>query len=898
MDGQDCPACFLSLVIPAYNESAGIAHALAEADAALADLGLRYEIIVVDDGSRDDTARQVEQAIAQHPSARLVRHGTNRGYGAALRTGFEAARGERIAFTDADCQFFLADLKPLIQLSETHDVAVGWRRDRQDAALRKFYSRGYNLLVRTLLGATVRDVDCALKVFRREALARILPESRGFFVNTEMLTRARQLHLRIAETGVRHRPRLRGASTVSLLDIPRTLNALLPFWWSTVLFSGALSREVNPAGEPVGEPRDSLRSSRGLAAVFGLLVLAALLFYGRLGAPLLEPEEARYAEIPRQMLAQGRLIEPVLHGEDYYHKPPLLYWLVMFCYAVFGVHDWAARLVPATAGVLTVLLTYAWGARTVGRRAGLLAAVMLALSAKFLYQAGMLTFDSLTALWVLGSLASLHFSVFTTTSSGGRGRHAFADPTRGQQAVRDHDESMPVAGRFMLSRWWSRLQGHREGPAKAWRPASPAIRRGWLVMAGLACGLGILTKGPVALALVVPPVLAWQFLERRMPRLRLRDWSLFLGAAAIVATPWFAAVLWRDPQALAEFLWTHNLMRYVAPLDHEEPVWFYVLPVLVGMLPWSLAAIPLVRQLARRWSRAGRRRPPALGFFLLALCWCFAFFSLSGCKRQGYILPVFPLLALVLGTYVSNALPWPVSLARLRVHPRWNLAGHRATLTTLALAIAVGVAAGLRGIWAPALVASWSIGCGAGLLVLWWRGPSKIAWRSGALCGATMFALLFTAVHELLPSYHRLFALRGQVRRHRDLADDRGVAVASYPKRWDSVSFYLMRDDVTVYTPERRGALIDDVRARGRTLLFVKQGPALADLLASLPPDLEFIPRGRAGTVLAPGLVQKRDAPLRPGLKNRAGIGPAPGHPSDRVTSARSLEPGRSVSSR
>ena len=80
--------------------------------------------------------------------------------------------------------------------------------------------------------------------------------------------------------------------------------------------------------------------------LLGLLLMGVALFFSRLGQPLLEPEEARYAEIPRQMLAEGRLLTPVLHGEDYYQKPPLLYWLVMAAYRCCGVHDWAARLVP------------------------------------------------------------------------------------------------------------------------------------------------------------------------------------------------------------------------------------------------------------------------------------------------------------------------------------------------------------------------------------------------------------------------------------------------------------------------------------------------------------------------------------------------------------------------
>ena len=142
----------ISLIIPAYNEEAGIRLALEEADRALAQVTGDYEILVVDDGSRDGTARIVAEAMHDLPHVRLLRHAQNRGYGAALRTGLEAARCERIAFTDADRQFHLTDLATLVVLTEQAPVAVGYRAERQDPWQRRFYSWGYNLLVRTLLG--------------------------------------------------------------------------------------------------------------------------------------------------------------------------------------------------------------------------------------------------------------------------------------------------------------------------------------------------------------------------------------------------------------------------------------------------------------------------------------------------------------------------------------------------------------------------------------------------------------------------------------------------------------------------------------------------------------------------------------------------------------------------
>jgi dolichol-phosphate mannosyltransferase len=228
---MDASRPVLSLVLPAFNEAAVIAQAVAEAEVALGRLFNTFEILVVDDGSTDDTARIVRSVLDQSPHTKLIRHSENRGYGAALRSGFEVATANLVAFTDADCQFDLLDLGLMAGLAEHSPIVAGYRHDRRDSRRRIFYSRGYNLLARAVLGTRVRDCDCALKMFRREALGELLPESRGFFVNAEMLTRARLLGMNITEVPVTHRPRLGGESKVSLLDIPRTLRTMLTFWW-------------------------------------------------------------------------------------------------------------------------------------------------------------------------------------------------------------------------------------------------------------------------------------------------------------------------------------------------------------------------------------------------------------------------------------------------------------------------------------------------------------------------------------------------------------------------------------------------------------------------------------------------------------------------------------------
>jgi dolichol-phosphate mannosyltransferase len=807
MDGRPATTApaGLSLVIPAYNEAAGIRQAIDEADGALADLAGVYEILVVDDGSRDDTGAIAQAAAQTHPRVRLLRHPENRGYGAALRTGFEAARFDRIAFTDADCQFDLRDLASLIPLANQRSLAVGYRVDRQDAWTRRFYSRGYNLLVRGLLGTRVRDCDCALKVFPREALDRLLPRSDGFFVNAEMLTRARQQGYDVTEVGVRHRPRLRGFSKVSLADIPRTLATLLPFWWSAVLFPGSgVGQHLDP-----GEKNTRLESKPATSVfnhplAFGLvLLIAAVLFLSRLHGPLLEPDEARYAEIPRQMLRESRWGTPILHGQPYYHKPPLLYWLVMAGYAGFGVHDWAARLVPCTAAFLTVLVTYLWGRQTVGARAAFAGAIVLCLSARFVYLGRMLTMDGLLCLWVVLAWAAAHCA---------------------------------VRQRSLAWSWW--------------------------LLSAAVCGLGLLTKGPVALALIVLPVLVFQALDPRTARPHAGPWLAYLTVALVLAGPWYVFLAVNDAAFVSEFFWTHNLLRFVRPLDHDGPVWYYLPGLLLGMLPWSLLLPSLGRFLARRSALSAARRPAGLGMFLLTFLWCLGFFSAAGRKHPGSILPALAPLALALGCYLDAALPRrlfrPLAAPSIQ---RLSRLAYVATLLVLALGLGGSLLAVSLDLQKPPSGGLLAAASAAGLVVLLHRGSSRRVGVSWSLCGGATLVLLYTALHQVLPGYERKFSLRDQVRPQRPVTLDPAVPIVCYPHRWDSVSFYLRRDDVRVYSSERRPQLIADLRKSPGTLVFIKtddaQSQAMHEFLRDLPASLEFVPRAQHGIVTA-GVVQRR----------------------------------------
>ena len=175
----------LSYFFPAHNEEANLEGLVNEALATLPTLADTFEIIAVDDGSTDGTAAIADALAAAHPDVvRAVHHPTNLGYGAALRSGFGAARYDLVAFTDGDRQFKVADLGLLTaRLAEPDrpDVVVGFRIKRADPPVRTAYARAYRLANRIFFGLKVTDVDCAAKLFRREALDGLRVESGGAF---------------------------------------------------------------------------------------------------------------------------------------------------------------------------------------------------------------------------------------------------------------------------------------------------------------------------------------------------------------------------------------------------------------------------------------------------------------------------------------------------------------------------------------------------------------------------------------------------------------------------------------------------------------------------------------------------------------------------------------------
>jgi glycosyltransferase involved in cell wall biosynthesis len=245
----------LSYFVPAHNEEANIEPLVAEALETLPGLADTFEVIIVDDGSRDATPQIADRLAAEHPGVvRVVHHHVNQGYGAALRSGFRAARYDLVAFTDGDRQFRVADVGRLtarLAEADAPDVVVGYRLRRADPIIRTLYARAYRLANRIWFGLKVRDVDCACKLFRRTALEGLRVESGGAFFSAELLIKLRARGRTVVEVGVPHYPRTAGSPTGAKPSV--VLRAVGDFW-RLRLRLWAAPRRAMQRGEPMTGP--------------------------------------------------------------------------------------------------------------------------------------------------------------------------------------------------------------------------------------------------------------------------------------------------------------------------------------------------------------------------------------------------------------------------------------------------------------------------------------------------------------------------------------------------------------------------------------------------------------------------------------------------------------------
>jgi glycosyltransferase involved in cell wall biosynthesis len=228
----------LSIVLPAYNEEANVERAVNEVSMVAQQMGIDHEIVLVNDGSADRTGEVARQLSGRIPNLRVVEHYPNRGYGGALKAGFEAASKELIAFFPADKQFDFREVRQLLERVSEADIVCGYRADRRDKVVRKLNAFGWKMVVSFLFGHLGRDIDCGFKVFRRRVLSRVSLVSDGAMIDTELLAGARARGLRIAEEPLTHLPRLAGEATGANLAV------IIKAFRDLVLFRLRLSNEL------------------------------------------------------------------------------------------------------------------------------------------------------------------------------------------------------------------------------------------------------------------------------------------------------------------------------------------------------------------------------------------------------------------------------------------------------------------------------------------------------------------------------------------------------------------------------------------------------------------------------------------------------------------------------
>lgn len=203
----------ISAFFPAYNEEANIVKLAEKTSKVLSGICEDYEVIIVNDGSKDGTAEVSAGLASRDRHVVALNHEKNRGYGAAVKTGMYASKFEWVFFTDGDGQFDVGEIPLLAKLTDKYDLINGFRIKRADPFMRKLNAFAWGTMVKFLFNFHVKDVDCAFKLIKKEILDRAKIESEGALVSTELLAKAKKMGYRIGEVGVHHYPRTAGTQT-------------------------------------------------------------------------------------------------------------------------------------------------------------------------------------------------------------------------------------------------------------------------------------------------------------------------------------------------------------------------------------------------------------------------------------------------------------------------------------------------------------------------------------------------------------------------------------------------------------------------------------------------------------------------------------------------------------
>lgn len=340
-----------------------------------------------------------------------------------------------------------------------------------------------------------------------------------------------------------------------------------------------------------------------------LTVLLAIVFCVLLGVrPLNTPDEGRYAEIAREMLFYHNYITPQLNNVVFFDKPPLVYWLMAASMKIFGVNEWAVRLIPALFAWLGCLMVYVTARTLYDRRAGWLAALMLATGALYFALAHYINMDM--AIAVLVSIALQGFLLSTIV---------------------------------------------------------PQHRRRYLYLAYIACSLAVLTKGLIGLVFPLVIIGAWIMLCNQWILIKKMCLPTGLLIILLIACPWFLLVQQANPEFFHYFFVYEQFTRFTGQqFNNPQPFWFYVPVILIGFYPWITFTVPAIINAWPKWSQRMAQKNQV--FILLWIAVIFSFFSIPQAKISSYMLPIFPALAILTAGFLSQRWSdmsiwrWPVRI--------------------------------------------------------------------------------------------------------------------------------------------------------------------------------------------------------------------------------------------